>query len=138
MEGARAPFIAGEEKTIDILTVDAYGHATAQDGSAGITVNIASGTHTFPGESGRERFAANHEAYDVLRYSMHNMRHNVLLQSWSVFHICHQPTGILFTVYKSIASTLKSRHASSCWHLAFAIAAQTARIQRKQLLPQPM
>ena len=52
VEGASIPFMAGEEKTIDILTLDAYGHATAQDGVAKITVKVASGTHIISGNFG--------------------------------------------------------------------------------------
>lgn len=105
--------MAGEEKAIDILTVDMYGHATAQDGSAQITVNIVSGTDIFPGKSGRERAAAHHEAHDPSRYSKHNMMHNVFVQSWSLFHNCHQPTGVSFTVYKFTANTQKSKHSAA-------------------------
>lgn len=52
VEGANTPFMAGEEKTIDILTVDAHGHATAQDAAAKIIVEVASGTCIIPGNSG--------------------------------------------------------------------------------------
>lgn len=101
VEGASTPCTAGEEKAIDVLTVDAYGHATAQDGSAQITVTIASGAHIFPGKSGQERVAANHEADDVscsMHSSTHNSMNNMLLQSVA-FHSCHKPTGVSFTVY---------------------------------------
>lgn len=52
VEGASNPLMAGEVKTIDILTMDAYGHTTAQDGEAKLTVNVASGTHIISGNSG--------------------------------------------------------------------------------------
>lgn len=52
VEGASNPSMAGEEKTFDILTFDAYGHATAQDGEAKVTVKIASGAHVISGNSG--------------------------------------------------------------------------------------
>lgn len=44
--------MAGEENTINFWAVDAYGHATAQDGSAKIMFQVTSGTQIIPGRSG--------------------------------------------------------------------------------------
>ena len=54
VQWASASCMAGEENTINFWAVDAYGQATAQDGSAKIMVEVTSGTHIIPGRSSQK------------------------------------------------------------------------------------
>lgn len=131
VEGASNPFMAGEEKTIDILTVDAHGHATAQDGVANITVKVASGTYTTSGNSGLNYgssiYQSTREAICIIVCTICGCDLDICCHRWQRAHIWY----IHCAVMHSHGATIDAATGAQLLHL------ETQR-NRKQKLPQPL